>query len=93
MEINLIENIKNIAERYCNYKFYAFGSFMNNRICYADIDILILYESAEFIKSIRKDFLNVDSHEYFHLMFLSTEEEKEIKFIEKVAAIEIKQFL
>jgi predicted nucleotidyltransferase len=89
MEINIKQEIKLISKKYSNYKFNLFGSFLNNEKVYGDIDILILYETPEFIKHIRNDFQNIDSHEIFHLMFLSNEEEKEIKFVEKVRAKEV----
>jgi len=89
MEINLKEEIKLISDKYSNYKFYLFGSFLNNEKAYGDIDILILYATPEFIKSIRNDFQDINSYEIFHLMFLSNEEEKEINFAEKVKAKKI----
>lgn len=89
MEIIIKQKIEFISRKYFNYKFYLFGSFLNNKKAYGDIDILILYKTPESIKSIRNDFQNIDSYETFHLMFLSNEEENEIKFVEKVNAIEI----
>lgn len=89
MEIRIKQEIEFISRKYSNCKFYLFGSFLNIEKAYGDIDILILYETPESIKSIRNDFQNINSHEIFHLMFLSNEEENEIKFVEKVNAIEI----
>jgi len=89
MEIIIKHEIKAISRKHLAYKFYIFGSFLNNEKNYGDIDILILYESSESIKSIRNDFQNINSFEFFHLMFLSFDEEKEMKFVEKVNAEEL----
>lgn len=89
MDIGINLAIEKISNKYAKYEFYLFGSFTNNEKKYGDIDILILYETTEFINSIRQEFQNIESYENFDLMFLSNEEEKEIKFVEKVNAKKI----
>lgn len=89
MEVNLKQEIKAIADRYYDHDFFLFGSYLNNGKTYGDIDILIIYKTIDSMEQIRKDFQNINSYEIFHLMFLSSEEEEEIKFIEKVGAVDI----
>ncbi|MCU0351451.1 MAG: hypothetical protein MUF43_11615 [Flavobacterium sp.] len=89
MEININSEIKRISVKYSNYAFYHFGSStVTNKKC-GDIDILIIYETPEYINSIRFDFKNIKTFEHFDLMFLSFDEEKELKFVEKVNAIKL----
>ncbi|AWH86326.1 hypothetical protein HYN59_14955 [Flavobacterium album] len=89
MEVNIINEIKTIAERYCDHSFFVFGSYITNGKTYGDIDILIIYKTIDHIEQIRRDFQKINSYEIFHLMFLSYEEEEEIKFIKKVEAVDI----
>jgi predicted nucleotidyltransferase len=89
MEVNINSEIKRISAKYTNYIFYLFGSFIVTDKKCGDIDILIIYETTEHINSIRNDFKNITTFEHFDLMFLSFDEEKELKFIEKAKAIRL----
>lgn len=87
MEIDIYIEIRKISTKYSNYEFYLFGSFTKRDGHYGDVDVLIIYDSFERINSVRFDFKNINTFENFDLMFLSIDEEKEMKFIEKVKAI------
>lgn len=89
MEININSEIRRISTKYTNYNFYLFGSFTVKDIEYGDIDVLIIYDTAKHINSVRSDFKNINTFENFDLMFLSLDEEKELKFVEKVKAIKL----
>ena len=89
MEIKIYLEIKRISVKYSNYTFYHFGSSTVTNKRYGDIDILIIYETPKHINSIRYDFKNIKTFEHFDLMFLSFDEEKELKFVEKVKAIKL----
>lgn len=89
MEININSEIRKISKDYANYDFYLFGSFIENGIRYGDIDVLIIYDTTNHIDSVRSYFQQINTFENFDLMFLSIDEEKEIKFIKKVKAVRI----
>jgi|GEM_PF-3738962 len=89
MEININSEIKKISTKYSIYDFYLFGSFTVTEKKCGDIDILIIYKTTEHINSVRYDFKNINTFEHFDLMFLSIDEEKELKFVEKVKAIKL----
>ncbi|VXB58008.1 conserved hypothetical protein [Flavobacterium sp. 9R] len=89
MKTYVNSEIRKISKQYSNYDFYLFGSFIENDIRYSDIDVLIIYDTMEQISSVRSDFKKIDTFEIFDLMFLSIDEEKEIKFVEKVKAVRI----
>lgn len=89
MEININSEIRRISTKYINYDFYLFGSFTFKDIQYGDVDVLIIYDTTEDIKSVRSDFKNINTFENFDLMFLNFDEEKELKFVEKVKAIKL----
>lgn len=89
MEININSEIKRISAKYTNYDFYLFGSFTVTGIKCGDVDVLIIYDTTEHINSVRYDFENINTFEHFDLMFLSLDEEQELKFVEKVKAIKL----
>ncbi len=89
MGIDINSEIRRISTKYTNYDFYLFGSFTVKEIQYGDIDILIIYDTAKHINSIRSDFKNINTFEKFDLMFLNFDEEQELKFVEKVKAIKL----
>ena len=89
MEINIYSEIKRISTKYANYNFYLFGSFTVADIQCGDVDVLIIYDTTEYINSVRSDFKNINTFEHFDLMFLSLDEERELKFVEKVKAIKL----
>ena len=60
MEININSEIKRISAKYTNYDFYLFGSFIVTDIKCGDVDILIIYDNTEHIKSVRNDFTNIN---------------------------------
>ena len=51
MEININSEIRRISAKYTNYDFYLFGSFTVKDIQYGDVDVLIIYDTTEHIKS------------------------------------------
>ena len=70
-------------------KWYIFGSLLNNKIYFNDIDILVIYENENdpvFIKSYLQD-LNLSLP--LHFVFMTIEEENEFQFIKMQKAIQI----
>ena len=88
MDLTNIESKLNDITKNINSKelqVYLFGSYISKRF-YEDIDILIIYEDFNLMKSIKKR-INDELVEFFpHITCLTFEEEIELRFIQQANA-------
>lgn len=72
-----------------NTRWYLFGSVLLGNSASADIDLLVIYENALEISSIRKNIGNLELQRPLDLIFMKSEEERELRFIKSERCVQI----
>lgn len=87
--INIITQLGVLANKYKSVKIYLFGSFLNIS-AYKDIDILLIYQNYSTLYTLKNKITTEFHCELIHFTCLTLNEELELKFIDKINAVEIK---
>lgn len=60
---------------------YLFGSILRSSLTANDIDILIVYQEPEHLKTIKQSFTSLETCYPLHLTYLTYSEEQEFNFV------------
>ena len=94
MELESITNIIFTAKTILhqegvNVDFYLFGSFLKRDALYSDVDILVIYHKEDDVELIRYALNDLSYKVPIDLCFMTSQEERELKFIIRTNAINI----
>ena len=89
----IIKDLRNRARKLdstlVGLKWYIFGSLLEDKKCSADVDILIIYEMETSSKIIKSYLQDLDLLLPLHMMLMTSEEEVELRFLEKNRTLQI----
>ncbi|HBR14499.1 MAG TPA: hypothetical protein DD723_03015 [Candidatus Omnitrophica bacterium] len=89
----IIKDLRNRARKLdstlVGLKWYIFGSLLEDKKCSADVDILIIYEMETSSKIIKSHLQDLDLLLPLHMMLMTSEEEVELRFLEKNRTLQI----
>jgi hypothetical protein len=72
-----------------NIRIFAFGSCVQPVEHIADVDLVVLYESATDLPSLKRELERLELSMPLHIIYLSTTEEEQFDFLSEQRAIHI----
>jgi len=89
----LLRELAGVRSQALDCDFYIFGSILTKCNCISDVDILVVYRDLEKLALVKKAFSLIKAHFPLEIVFMTTNEEQEFRFIETQGAQPLEDFL